>query len=1072
MPLPRHHGRQAPRKLTNIAKSRLTRDFSQGPITSLAFFNDAEYLLAGEDTHLVVYELRLGRLVRIASIRVFSAQPIHGIRPLSSGRVLVWGAARVAVLSRLEALLEEGGKIEDVVLKKAIAPDWIYDAAPSPYDGSVVALATAHNEVVCLSVGGDSAPSIGTVVSPSRPILYAVNLKWVDSDSVLVAGGTVFGEILMWRCRIAEAQPEMLAVLNGHEGSIFGVHISEEFPCQDGSALRLLASCSDDRTVRIWDITRQEDGAEDRTSHDFAAPRETGFVSTTPDGEEAPSQDPQGLRPIATIMGHASRIWGVKFVELAAGETLPQSPVTVYSFGEDSTSQRWQLNLDMTLWADASGTSRRRVVSGSLTHSETFAVHDGKHLWSHALTTRGDRTLMATGGADSKISLMTQPASQRSRAAMAPAHELAALDFRDVLTCLPEFRTLRPGRGPEIFSRYAFIGEDRVLATTSLGRLILGVFRPALEWREISTDDQVAEDLKTCYAMRTIGEGIAVMGTISGGLYHFCEAQGVTRIGQVPGKVVNISLLADADGEGPTELLVHLLGTSDTQYFSVDGRTGAVLAAADVRGLDSRFVAMSAARLTEHLIAIGSRHGFLTLLRRKEEGFRPVLDFRFRSRDAITGLVPLPASDEAVAPQYFLATSRDGKYRIYEIEDLGKDVRIHLRHEIAPSFGSIIEGGWFTRDTSPELILYGFKSKNLVVWNETRREEIATVDCGGSHRTFTLAHDPADYNRLRFGFTKASKLFIYSQHRSIHQSLKQGTHGREIRALSSNGRYIATGSEDTTVRIWKYEEQQEGPQGSNGLRCLASMKMHISGLQKLKWVGEDILLTSAGNEEFFMWVVQRLESRYQGLGILCQAVLDDKSPDGDLRIMDFDACKVGGEGGIVITMVLSNSALKTYRYTLRDGFKLLAHMSYTGACLTQVRHLEVDENGLSALTASTDGHLATWEARFDNDKASSHVLVHVAPVHQNSIKSLDLHSRPEGFQVLTGGDDNGLGVTAITPLSNEEGNRSGVADPGDIDAMEAPGSEAANGENSRKLKLLLGGVGFEVWSWQLGVMPE
>ncbi|KAH7269673.1 WD40-repeat-containing domain protein [Fusarium redolens] len=1077
-----------------MANSSLTQEFFQGPITSLAFFRDAEYLLAGEDTHLTLYDLQSSHALRVGSVRVFSAQPIHGIRLLSNGRVLAWGAAQIAVVSNIEGFIENTTDAQ-VVVKKTAAPDWIYDVAPSPYDDSSAVLATAHNEVVHLHLNGDDSPVIGSIVSPSRPILYAARLKWLDQDTVLMAGGTIFGEILVWRCYVSESRSELLAILNGHEGSIFGVDISEELPCDDGTKLRLIASCSDDRTVRIWNITGRDGSLE---KHDFAAPRETGFGSKAglDDGPRA-----EELRPIATIMGHLSRIWGVKFAQLTEGETLPESPLSLYSFGEDSTAQRWQLNLDIS----------PEKVSGSLKHIETYAVHDGKHLWAHVVVNKGDQTLIATGGADSKISLITQPASL-APAASGSTHELLGLGFDEIAASLPNLRTLKSVRGNEIFSRYDFISDDRMLVTTNWGRLLLGTFQPALEWKEIELEDELNVEFQTCYTLQTIGDGAAILGTTSGKLYYFSESQGVKVLGSVPGKIFNISILSSSVG-GLTELIVHIHGTSDSQYFSIDWRTGAVVATADIRGIDKRFVAISAARFRKDLIAIGSRHGFLALLRQSGNEFRPILDFRFNTRDAITGLVPLPTTDGQEAPLYFLATSRDTKYRIYEIEDLGDEVRLHLQHEVAAPSGADIEGGWFTQDESPELILYGFKSKNFIVWNETRREEIASIDCGGAHRTFTIAHDPSNHNRVRFGYTRATKLYIFSQHNPMHRPLRYGTHGREIRGLSASGRYIATGAEDTTVRIWEYEDEQCGTKNSGGLRCVTSTKLHISGLQKIHWVGDDYLLSSAGFEEFFVWSVRRLDSQYKGLGILCEAILEDKSPAADLRIMDFDACKVDN-GSIIITMVLSNSTLKTYRYTPGEGFHLLARMSYTGACLTQVRHLGVDENGLSALTAATDGHLTTWEVTFGGE-VSSHVLVQVAPVHQSSIKCLDLQPTPEGFLVLTGGDDNGLGVTTLVPMSNESDKRryttssrgivrkahaaaingvvlvrrggetfgitvsndqrvkvwrvqvnnvklvadsySGVADPGDI---------AVIGESDgEKVKVVLGGVGAEVWSW-------
>ncbi|KAF4344657.1 WD repeat WDR6 [Fusarium beomiforme] len=1066
---------------------------TEGPITSLAFFRDAEYIIAGEDTHLALYDLQRGHALRVGSVRVFSAQPIHGIRLLSNGRVLAWGAAQIAVVSNIEGLIENRTDAL-VVVRKGAAPDWIYDVAPSPYDDSSAILATAHNEVVQLKLNGEDAPVIGAIVSPSRPILYAARLRWLDKDTALMAGGTIFGEILVWRCHILESRSELLAILNGHEGSIFGVDISDELPCEGGSKLRLIASCSDDRTVRIWNIT-ELDGSHEK--HDFAAPRETGFGSKAGLDDEPRAGE---LQPVATIMGHLSRIWGVKFAQLTQGQKLPKSPLLLYSFGEDSTSQRWQLKLDIS----------SEKVCGSLNHIETYAEHDGKHLWAHAIVNKGSQTLIATGGADSKISLISKSASLTPTASVS-THELLGLSFDEIAATLPNMRTLKSVRGKEIFSRYDFISDDCMLVTTNWGRLLQGVFSPSLEWREIDLEEELNAEFQTCYTLQTIGDGAAILGTTSGKLYYFSRSQGVKVLGSVPGKIFNISILSSSR-DGPTELIVHLHGTSDSKYFSINWHTGAVIATADIRGIDKRFVAISAARFKKDLIAIGSRHGFLALLRQTGNEFRPILDFRFNTRDAITGLVPLPTTERQDSPLYFLATSRDTQYRIYEIEDLGEEIRLHLQHEVAAPSGADIEGGWFTEDESPELVLYGFKSKNFIVWNESRREEIASVDCGGAHRTFTIAHDSINQNRVRFAYTRATKLYIFSQHEPVHRPLRYGTHGREIRGLSASGRYIATGAEDTTIRIWEYEDQKSDKKDI-GLRCVASTKLHISGLQKIHWVGDDYLLSSAGFEEFFVWSVRRLDSQYKGLGILCETILEDKSLAADLRIMDFDACKVDN-ASIIITMVLSNSTLKTYSYTPGEGFNLLARMSYTGACLTQARHLGVHKNGLSALTASTDGHLTTWEVTFGKE-VSSHVLVQVAPVHQSSIKCLDIQPTLEGFLVLTGGDDNGLGVTTLVPMSTGSDKRryttssrsivrkahaaainglvlvrrgdetfgitvsndqrvkvwriqennvklvadaySGVADPGDVAAM---------GEtDGDKVKVVLGGVGAEVWSW-------
>lgn len=1068
----------------------------------------------------------------VARVRIF-AQPIHGIRVAVDGRLLVWGSARFASLAPAAVERLVSGHVLDSLsssaVKRVTAPDWIYDAAPSPFDPRSAVLVTAHNEVIPVRFDAvTDEPVLGPVVSPSRPMLYSANLKWTSPDCVLVAAGTVFGEILMWKCLpldgVAQPQPELVSVLAGHEGSIFGVHISDRLRLEDGSTVRLLASCSDDRTVRVWDITEPR-GETKLRPNELSAVRETGFGATAGNSETTSPEGVEAESTVAVAMGHASRIWGIKFATGTPEDgSLPTtSSITLYSFGEDSTSQRWRLDLHLSSSTDTPNPTNR--LSGMLKHQGTLALHDGKHLWAHAVATVGQETLIATGGADSNISLINQPALSASKLEnRTAANGFDTLDIPTALSSLPNPQAL--GSGKEIVGRYDFISQNKIVATSSLGRLMLGTFDDGLQWREVEVGDALRTDLKTCYTAKTVGEGAVLLGSTTGNLHHYSETRGVSLVCTVPGKIVNILLLTNpGDAKNASaEVLVHMHGTSDAQHLTLDWSSGAVLATADVRGMDARFVALSAVKIKGGLLVIGSRRGWLSVLKRDEGRFWPVLDLATRTRDAITTLVALPGKgsggDANAESPYFLATSRDGKYRIYEVEqgDHG-GVRLHLRSETAALFGSIIEGGWFTHDaSSPELILYGFKSKKLIVWNETRHEELATVECGGSHRTFALMRHPTEPHNIRFGFTKVSQLLVYSQQGSSHRRLKKGTHGREVRTLNSNGRYLATGAEDTIIRIWGHGNTQQQSASECELRCLALMKLHVSGIQQLQWLGDDYLLSSAGMEEFFVWRIQELVgTSYEGLGVACEATFGDRSKDRDLRIMSFDAHKVGPDGGIIITMAMSNSVLQTYRYTSDGAFHLLAKVSYTGACLTQVRHLGVYENGLSALTASTDGHLATWEAKFDHDKPVNHVLVHVAAVHQNGIKSLDLRATPEGFQVVTGGDDNGLGISSLTPslaeaehpnytvsnrgiirkahaasingvaliqrdeetlgvtVSNDQrvkiwriGSRrtelvadaySGIADPGDVTLI-----RETNSERSSELKFVVGGVGVEVWA--------
>lgn len=928
------------------------------------------------------------------------------------GRVLVWGFCHVAILP-VEGLTEKNNAT--LAIARATAPDWIYHGAFSEVDTSVAVLATAHNEVIPLKYLPNTGDVIlGSAIAPSKPMLYSAHLTWISDDTILVAGGTVFGHVVVWKCRLGgdgKGITETLFSLEGHEGSIFGVDI-RTIALSDGSSARMLASCSDDRTIRIWDITeRGEDSARSRASQATQVIN-TGFGGNDINGDDNTQGSNKGSVPVTAAMGHASRIWGVKF-----GSSCGENALSVYSFGEDATTQRWRLQISRAASAGEADLNPRPL-AGKLSHSKTFSLHNGKHLWSRAMLLEDKVVLIATGGADSQICLIEDSSLLDERSNSLGG--LMTLDADDIFKgLLSQLTSTRPAK--EIIGRYDFLSYDHILVTTSLGRLLLGHLKEPHaepEWEQIEVAEELRGDLKLCYVVRNIATTAALLGTTSGNIYHFnLSSRKAKHVASVPGKIIEMSCLSNQSRDEPNtplaEVLVYLHGRADSHYFAIDVSTGDLRSQGQTKGLDPRFVPTAAGKVNDLLI-IGSRHGWLSILDRKQDGaYHPILDIATRSRDTITAILPLPPkSGSQQASCYVLVTSRDGKYRIYEIDQQPGSILLHLRHETSPPFGPVIAGAWFTQDTVPELVLYGFRSKDFVIWNETRREELATIECGGAHRTFQLTYSESIPGRYRFAFTKTSKLSISSSDRLAHEWVKAGIHGREIRSLSSSGRYIATGAEDTSVRIWEYQPVGEGEQAE--MRCVAAMKTHITGLQKIAWLGDDYLFSSAGNEEFFVWKVQNLESDYTGLAVVCEGVFTDKSADADLRIMDFDVCRSDDGCGIVVTMGFSNSVLRTYRYTSDGGrFELLAKGTYTGACLTQTRHLSMRDQLPLLLTASTDGHLALWRTEPDEGTRRKYVLEQVVPLHQNSIKSLDMMKSGEGYQVFTGGDDNSVGVTLL-----------------------------------------------------------
>ncbi|KAL8724014.1 MAG: hypothetical protein Q9181_007027 [Wetmoreana brouardii] len=410
-------------------------------------------------------------------------------------------------------------------------------------------------------------------------------------------------------------------------------------------------------------------------------------------------------------------------------------------------------------------------------------------------------------------------------------------------------------------------------------------------------------------------------------------------------------------------------------------------------------------------------------------------------QDAVTCIVLLPEQMERhVYTRHMLTSGRDGHYAVHILttnRDTSRKFKITLRtvHRPMPPFGPNIEGASFDEQTH-DLLLWGFRSKEFVVWNASKDIETMTIKCGGAHRNWCYYPRNDGSDGGTFVWTKASVCHVRSQRRASHRVFQAGGHGREIKAMDlspvlqgtdgSKTQYIATGAEDTAIRIWSHHPQDSL---ETGFKCLQSLTKHTTGIQQLRWSTDGgLLFSAAGREEFFVWRIQPVP--YLGIGVMCEATCPAVTEGGDLRIMDMALKEIDAAQGrtqprtkreYFISIVYSDSSIRIFHYSSsprRKTFTLSQSGVYNNIhCLTQIANLHPDIDTFLC-TASSDGHLALWPLNTENndkleERSEQLRWSYRVPVHQSSIKSLsaiktEIHNQ---FLIATGGDDGALGIT-------------------------------------------------------------
>lgn len=884
------------------------------PISALKVFQCYErtFILQGQGPYFRVVEDQTGNIS--AQVQAFKRNHVHGFINLPCPQksqdglycesVMVWGGKSLRII---ELYIDRNHGVKLAVSSaEFLTPDWLMSGcAAVTRQPNTAFLITANNALLMARVKyGDHAQYSTTIgiyqlVTSVKCILYAADLVALSPSHVLIASGTAFGEIVVWSCFITDNEPSRLKAVGsihhyftGHDGSVFGVRIFPNISSLNGGRSgRLLASCSDDRTVRIWDIT----DCETKSPMDPSAYSTDGFeLRSTGYGSGLGSES-----CVAKAFGHAARIWNV--IPCPVEEDNPNT-LGLVSRGEDRTCVVWELSWE----TPSSGITEYR-----LREMSSAQPHLGRHIWAFDLCERGEETIVYTGGADGA---------------------LKRFNVRKHVFSPSQYNT--PGQNntpsqkkasdPDAPKTIDFVSPDSLIACSLRSELRLGHVSPMdnanVTWETLCT----AEDLRSYSLITGIpNQGLALIANSQGLVRLYSHStRSVTDLVNLGKRPRSILIAHEQALSDHISLIVHYYAGEEATLMTVtEWETSCPRAEVVPFSLPKAPYIVTAAGLmyNSKYLLLGSELGGLAVYQTAGLGLssKPLVDKRrIHGHESTTCIrVVKPAVGEQ---EYILTCGRDGNHCYHELqvgEGENDTVSLETLDQTSSGLGQDL-WGVYLEEVTGDLMAYGFRSQNFVLRNETRQQDVISIASGGARRVWSYQPGTETSKPLLAWLGKPS-LQVKRIQVDANRSVRAGGHGREIRtmdglsAVQGRGSYFATGAEDTIVRIFAARSPaSEGPWGS--FKCLRVLDKHRSGIQQVSWSKDGrYLFTSAGQEELFVWGITWLPSFE--ISVKMVADCPKSEPDSEMRITSFDLVEVeesDAEKGFLVCLTLSNSTIR------------------------------------------------------------------------------------------------------------------------------------------------------------------
>nr|XP_027099999.1 uncharacterized protein LOC113719126 isoform X1 [Coffea arabica]XP_027100006.1 uncharacterized protein LOC113719126 isoform X1 [Coffea arabica] len=809
-------------------------------------------LLAGTGSEILVYDLSSAHI--LASFQVFDGTRVHGItldphhNPNHSHdaffNLAVYGERRVKFYSlqitnaRLPQLHKQppprpAAAASSCHLQPTLLHSlskfahWVLDvcflnknaATSSNQGGYWLAIGCTDNSVWFWDIFAYTL--VSQVTCPDRCLLYSMRMWGSDVESLRVASGTIYNEIIVWKLDFQNHSPVVsspaedqthsvmdkgvqicgqlyqavnICRLTGHEGSIFRIAW-----LPGGSKL---LSVSDDRSARVWLVNDRGDG--------FCGAQEV-------------ADDFVGL----VLFGHSARVW-----DCCIFDNL------IVTAGEDCTCRVW-------------GPDGIQL--------KVIKEHIGRGVWRCLYDPIS--SLIITAGFDSSLKVYQMHASSSESPKGRTCCREDFIDRKELFSFLVPNSSGHIGlmdSKSEYVRCLHFSREDSLYVATNNGYLHHMLFNTGeVKWTELVSGDEgapiICMDLLSNRSSLhggvedwvAVGNGkgsmriVHVVGDIRSPKVEHTLVWSAEIERQLLGtywcKSLGFRFIFTADPSGTLKLW-RLCDSFSSISHSIKRTENACLIATYISCFCSRIMCLDASSEDEVLVCGDIRGNILLYPLSKSTLFGPSVSSEaktspmsyFKGAHGISTVCSISITTNSGQVD-ICTTGQDGCicYLEYDKTFLGLEFTGMKSLKELSAVRSVSKSGNSNHHLEGEDYAIGFASSDFIIWNLTAQTKVVKVACGGWHRPHSYYIGDIPETNNCFAFVKNDMICIHrhwvpqNESELYPRNLHLQFHGREIHSVCFIGEsdygsdkrsgmlsttdWIATGCEDGTVRLTRYE---------------------------------------------------------------------------------------------------------------------------------------------------------------------------------------------------------------------------------------------------------------------------